>query len=77
MNMLSLLTGGMDYVSLVKQYIDKIFVHEAKKYHCEKTDLSIIITYDAGSMLIMTYSKTENKIWRVIPDKEVQDILMK
>lgn len=77
MNMLSLLTGGMDYVSIVKEYIDKIFVHEAKKYHCEKTDLSIIITYDAGSMLIMTYSKAENKIWRVIPDKEVQDILMK
>jgi hypothetical protein len=76
--MLSLLTGGKSYIDLVKEFIFKVFRHEARKYHCKPWDLSIVIDLDeSGKMSIMTYSKQENKVWRVIPDNEVQDILMK
>jgi hypothetical protein len=76
--LLSLLTGGKDYIGIVQEFIEKVFVHEARKYHCEKHDLSIVISRESdGSMLIMTYSKIENRVWRIIPDKEVQEILMK
>jgi hypothetical protein len=78
MNVFEILTGGVDYITLVKRFIDKVFAHEARKYHCEKHDISIVISREInGSMQIMTYSKKENVIWRVIPDKEVQEILMK
>jgi len=77
MNLLSLMTGGMDYIGLVKEFIDKIFIHEAKKYQCEPDDLRLIIYHDDGKMEIGTYSKKDNKVWRIIPDKEIQDILMK
>lgn len=77
MSLLSLLTGGKDYIDIVKSFIDKIFVHEAKKYQCEKHELKIIINYESdGTMSIMTYSVPDNKVWRVIPDKEVQNILI-
>ncbi len=78
MNMLSLLTGGKSYIEFVKEFILKVFKHEARKYHCKPSDLSIVIDLEeSGKMSIMTYSKQENKVWRVIPDSEVQDILMK
>lgn len=77
MNMLSSLLSG-SYVDIVKQYIDKVFVHEAKRYQCKKSDLSIIISGEAdGSMQVMTYQKSVNKVWRIIPDDELQRILMK
>jgi len=77
MSILNALIGG-DYVSLVKEHIEKLFVHEARKYHCEKDDLSIIISRESnGTMEIRTYQKSLNTVWRTIPDKEVQEILMK
>jgi hypothetical protein len=78
MDFLKMLSGNVDYIGLVKEHIDKIFVHEAKKYQCSKDDLNIVISSESdGSMLIMTHSKSANKIWRIIPDQEVQAILMK
>jgi len=78
MNLMNVLTGNIDYIGLVKEYIEKIFVHEAKKYHCDPEDLKIVISRESGGVMkIMTYSNSENKIWRVIPDEEVQKILMK
>jgi hypothetical protein len=74
--LLRLLTGDRDYIGIVKEFIEKIFVHEAKKYGCETNDLRLIVYHD-GKIEIGTYSVPENKVWRVIPDKEVQDILMK
>lgn len=77
MNMFSSLLSG-NYVDLVKTYIDKVFVHEAKRYQCEKSDLSIIISSEpGGEMQVMTYQKSVNKVWRIIPDNELQNILMK
>lgn len=78
MNIFEVLTGGKDYITLVKEFIHKVFVHEARKYHCHPHELQIVIDLEeTGKMIIMTYSKPENRIWRVIPDKEVQDILTK
>jgi hypothetical protein len=82
MNMiLDILSGKKDYVTIVKEFIYKVFQHEAKKYQCEPKDLMIVIDCDqfnsAENLKILTFSKKENVTWRVIPDKEVQEILMK
>lgn len=78
MNILGLLTGQSDYITIVKEFIDKVFIHEARKYHCERKDLKIIIHPEENNdMKIMTYSSIENRILRIIPDKEVQQILTK
>jgi hypothetical protein len=75
---MALLAGGKDYTDIVKTYIEKIFKHEAKKYQCEPHDLMILLDREeGGNIKIMTYSKPDNKTWRVIPDKEVEQILMK
>jgi hypothetical protein len=77
MNLIDLITRR-DYISLVKEFIEKVFVHEARLYRCEKQELSIILHRDnTGDIQILTYSNTENKTLRVIPDKEAQEILMK
>lgn len=76
-SLVSLLTGGKDYTGIVKEFIEKVFVHEAKKYHCGTNDLRLIIYHEEGKIEIGTYFKPDNKVWRIIPDKEIQDILMK
>ena len=78
MNMFSLLTGGKDYIILVKEFIEKVFIHEANMFRCKEEDLSIILerTRD-GNIQIMTYSKPQGIVLRIIPDKEAQDILTK
>ena len=78
MSVLDILTGKKNYIDLVKEFIYKVFTHEARKYHCKPADLKIVIDLDeTGVMSIMTYSNPENKVWRVIPVKEVQEILTK
>lgn len=78
MDILSLLTGGKDYITLVKEFIHKVFVHEARKYHCQPHELKIVIDLDEqGKMCIMTFTNKDNRVERIIPDKEVQEILMK
>lgn len=77
MRMINLLTGGKSYIDIVKEYIDKIFVHEARKYKCKPDDLQLVIYREYGKIMIGTYSVPENKVWRIIPDKEVEQILMK
>jgi hypothetical protein len=77
MNILDLFSGK-DYIGLVKEFITKVFVHEAKKFKCKEEDISIILTCSKDKEIqIMTYSNVENRVTRIIPDKEVQDILMK
>ena len=78
MNLWDLITGK-DYIGLVKQFIEKVFVHEAAKYACNKDDISIILIHgkDENDIRIMTYSRTDDKPLRYIPDKEAQEILMK
>jgi hypothetical protein len=80
MNILSLLTSGKDYITIVKEFIEKVFIHEEEKYKAEPSDLTIIINRTKNKdMQIMTYSNREgeNKVLRIIPDKEVQEILTK
>lgn len=78
MGIFEILTGGKDYTTVVKEYIKKIFVHEAKKFHCETSDLRLIVYYETdGTIQIGTYFTPGNKVWRMIPDKEIEEILMK
>lgn len=80
MNIFDLISGKADYITLVKEFIYKVFVHEARKYHCKPKDLKIVIDCEgdnASDLRIMTYSNEGNRIERIIPDKEVQEILMK
>jgi membrane-bound inhibitor of C-type lysozyme len=78
MNILGLLTSGKDYITLVKEFIEKIFVHEAKKYKCNEDDLSIILNRTRDKNIqIMVYSNSKNELLRIIPDKEAQEILTK
>ena len=76
--MAGMLSGKMDYIGIVQGFIDKIFVHEAKRFKHEKKDLDIIIGWASdGTMQIMTYSLIEKQVLRIIPNKEVQEILLK
>lgn len=77
MSILETLLGDSP-INLVKKNIKKLFVHEAEKYRCEPSDLKIIINYEIdGTMSVMTYSISENKVWRMIPDNEIEKIIMK
>jgi predicted nuclease of predicted toxin-antitoxin system len=78
MNIMDLIGSGGDYTVLVKKTIGKVFAHEARKYKCKEQDLNIILGIDdAKDIQIMTYSRTDNRVLRIIPDKEAQEILMK
>jgi len=69
---------GDSAINIVKKYIKKLFVHEAEKYRCSPSDLKIIINHEIdGSISIMTYYIPDNVVWRIIPDNEVEKILMK
>ncbi len=76
MNILNLITGK-DYIGLVKEFIGKVFTHEEKKFGLEPGEISVILHKGKqGEIQIMTYSNPENKVLRIIPDKEAQTILM-
>jgi hypothetical protein len=76
MNLFSLLTGK-DYITLVKGYLDKVLVHEEKKYNVGPGDIVIMITKSMDRKIqIKTYSMVEGRVVRIIPDKEVQEILI-
>ncbi len=78
MNMLGVLFSGKDYITVVKEYIEKIFVHEARKFKCREDELSLILNRTKDKEIqIMTYSNTENRVLRIIKDKEAEQILMK
>jgi hypothetical protein len=78
MDLFGLLTGKVSYIDIVKQFIEKIFKHEARKFNCEPSDVKLIIYRDiSGNIEIGTFSNIENEVVRMIPDKEAQEILMK
>jgi hypothetical protein len=78
MNILGLLTGNTDYIGLVKEFIDKVLIHEAKKYHCNREDIKIIIHPEPDNNIsIASWSNITKQTLRIIPNKEIQDILTK
>lgn len=77
MNIFDLITKR-DYISLVKEFIEKVFVNESRKYKCRREDLDIILhPAEGGQIQVLTYLRTKDRVLRVIPDKEVQNILIK
>lgn len=78
MNVFASILTGKNYISIVKEFIEKIFVHEARKFKCEPESISIILhRTKTNDIQIMVYSNTENRVMRIIPDKEAQEILTK
>lgn len=78
MNLLELLTSGKDYITIVKEFIGKVFLHEEKKFKHQPGDIVIMITKsNDGNLQIRTYSMVDKTVVRTIPDKEVQEILTK
>jgi hypothetical protein len=67
-----------DYIGLVKKFIAKLFIHEARKFGYPEHEINIILHMDKdGKISISSYYRTENKGIRMIPDAEAQKILMK
>lgn len=67
-----------DPISTGKKYLEVIFKHEAKKYQCVSSDLKLLIAREAdGNIQLMTYSDSQNAVLRIIPDKEILQIVMK
>jgi hypothetical protein len=78
MIILDILSGKKSYIDIVKEFIEKIFRYEARKFNCEPSDIKLIIYREAdGKIEIGTFSNRENKVMRMIPDEEAQDILIK
>jgi hypothetical protein len=78
MSIWELALGGKSPIAITKEFIEKLFIHEEKKYKCETGDISIILHRTRNKELqIMTYTNKENKVLRIIPDNEAQEIIMK
>lgn len=70
--------SGKDNITIAKERIEKLFVHEAKKFKCREDELTILLTRTKNKEIqIMAYSNTENRVLGIIPDKEAEQILMK
>jgi len=77
MNLIDLFSGK-GYIGLVKEFIDKVMKHEEKMFQHEPGDMSIILHKSRqGDIQIMSYSNIENRVLRIIPDKEAEKILTK
>jgi hypothetical protein len=77
MNLLELITGKADYVTIVKQFILKVFVHESSRNACLKSDIKIVISCDNHNNISIHSFDNFGHIIRTISDNEVQEILMK
>ena len=67
---------GKGYIGLVKQYIEKIFKHEAKLYDHNQAEFDIVLRKGPdGNIRIYTYSTKHKKLLREIKDTEAEKIL--
>ena len=74
MNILGAMLSG-NYIRIVKEYLDKIFVHEAKMFDHKENEFDVILRKSDGNIRIFIYSKKENRLLREMSDKEAEKIL--
>jgi hypothetical protein len=74
MSLLSAIMGG-SYIEIVKKYIEKIFVHEAKLFDHSDEDFDLIIRKVNGQMRMFIYSRRTQTLLRELSDKEAEQIL--
>jgi hypothetical protein len=67
---------GKGYIGIVKQYIDKVFKHESKKFDHREPEIDVILRkYPDGNIRIFTYSTRDKKLLRELEDTEAEKIL--
>ena len=74
MSLIGAMLSG-NYIGIVKEYLDKIFVHEAKQFQHNEGDFDVILRKRNGTIRIFVYSNKENKLLREMSDKEAEQIL--
>lgn len=74
MNILGAMLSG-SYIGIVKQYLDKVFVHEAKLFNHNEYEFDVILRKRDGNIRIFIYSVKEQKLLREMSDKEAEQIL--
>lgn len=74
MSLIGAMLSG-NYIGIVKEYLDKIFVHEAKLFEHGESEFDVILRKSNGNIRIFIYSKKENKLLREMSDKEAEKIL--
>lgn len=66
----------MSFVSnIVKKYIKKLLVHQARKYDHELSEIDIVTRYHNQNITLITYSLRYRQALNVLSDKEVEHIL--
>lgn len=67
---------GKGYIGIVKEYIDKIFVHSAKKYGHREDEVDVILRkLPNGDIRIYLYSMRDKKLLHELRDTEAEKIL--
>lgn len=74
MSILGAMLSG-NYIGVVKEYLNKIFVHEAALFKHEVNEFDVILRKTDGNIRIFIYSKKENRLLREMTDKEAEKIL--
>lgn len=74
MNILGAIFSG-SYIGVVKEYIDKIFKHEAKLFNHLDDEFDVILRKEGGIIKMKIYSHKEKKWLRDIEDEEAEKIL--
>ena len=74
MNILGAIFSG-SYIGVVKEYIDKIFKHEAKLFNHLEDEFDVILKKKDGEIHIYIYSHKEKQWLREMSDKEAEKIL--
>lgn len=66
----------MSFISnIIKKYIKKLLVHQARKYEHELNEIDIITRYHNGDVILMTYSLRYRSVLNTLSEKEVEYIL--
>jgi hypothetical protein len=69
----AMITGN--YIGVVKEYLEKIFKHEAKLFDHNDTEFDVILRKREGEIKILIYSHKQNRWLREMSDKEAEKIL--
>lgn len=74
MSILGAMLSG-NYIGVVKEYLDKIFKHEAKLFNHQEEEITVVLSKSNGNIRIHTYSIREGRYLREMSDKEAEKIL--
>jgi hypothetical protein len=74
MSILGAVLSG-SYIGVVKDYLQKIFKHEAALFEHRENEFDVILRKTDGNIRIFIYSNKEKRLLREMSDKEAEKIL--